>query len=422
MILELLDPTVLVVIKHRCDVDNIPFLARARVHTCFPKGLQLVIPMGPFSHLPSYNPLSLLRTSGLVTGHGFSLSETPPLSGKVAVITGGQAGIGKEIVAQLLLHGISKAYIVARSQEKYVAARKAWAQRGGITERDVDSRTVFVKCNLADVQEVKAVADGLVEELDRLDILFNHAGMWRRREYVFELDVVADCRANSSKGMSPVAEYSLSAQGIETIFATNHVGHFALTRILLPLLEETANVHGNARIVVTTSSFHLACQEIDFASVTSTTRTKSPTAVDSCYRYARSKLANVLFTKELTRILDRRGVDDVYVNCFFPGNIPTEGMDAWKQLLGSLAGSLVKGVFQLVGQSEQDAAATALFLAASEVIARDKIRGRYFIPIAIEDEPSAVAGDEDLAENLWVWTERKVAEALGQGWAVYEES
>lgn len=398
MILELLDPTVLVVIKHRCDVDNIPFLARARVHTCFPKGLQLVIPMGPFSHLPSYNPLSLLRTSGLVTGHGFSLSETPPLSGKVAVITGGQAGIGKEIVAQLLLHGISKAYIVARSQEKYVAARKAWAQRGGITERDVDSRTVFVKCNLADVQEVKAVADGLVEELDRLDILFNHAGM------------------------SPVAEYSLSAQGIETIFATNHVGHFALTRILLPLLEETANVHGNARIVVTTSSFHLACQEIDFASVTSTTRTKSPTAVDSCYRYARSKLANVLFTKELTRILDRRGVDDVYVNCFFPGNIPTEGMDAWKQLLGSLAGSLVKGVFQLVGQSEQDAAATALFLAASEVIARDKIRGRYFIPIAIEDEPSAVAGDEDLAENLWVWTERKVAEALGQGWAVYEES
>ncbi|KAI9752209.1 MAG: hypothetical protein M1815_000669 [Lichina confinis] len=354
--------------------------------------------MGPFSHLPSYNPLSLLRTSGLVTGHGFSLSETPPLSGKVAVITGGQAGIGKEIVAQLLLHGISKAYVIARSQEKYVAAKKAWAQRDGITEQDADSRTVFIKCNLTDLQEVKAVAEGLVEEADRLDILFNHAGM------------------------PPVAEYSLSVQGIETIFATNHVGHFALTGILLPLLEKTANVHGDARIVVTTSSFHLACQEIDFASVTSTTRTKSPAAVDSCYRYARSKLANVLFTKELTRILDRRGIDGVYVNYFFPGNIPTDAMDVWKQLLGSLAGSLMKGVFQLVGQSEQDAAATALFLSASEVVTRDKIRGRYFIPIAIEDKPSAVAGDEDLAKNLWAWTEQKVAETLGQGWAVYEDS
>ena len=345
------------------------------------------------------------------------------MSGKVAVITGGQAGIGKEIVAQLLLHGISKAYVIARSQEKYVAAKKAWAQRDGITEQDADSRTVFIKCNLTDLQEVKAVAEGLVEELDRLDILFNHAGMCRRRKcLLFELDVLADSGTNSRKGMPPVAEYSLSVQGIETIFATNHVGHFALTGILLPLLEKTANVHGDARIVVTTSSFHLACQEIDFASVTSTTRTKSPAAVDSCYRYARSKLANVLFTKELTRILDRRGIDGVYVNYFFPGNIPTDAMDVWKQLLGSLAGSLMKGVFQLVGQSEQDAAATALFLSASEVVTRDKIRGRYFIPIAIEDKPSAVAGDEDLAKNLWAWTEQKVAETLGQGWAVYEES
>lgn len=130
-----------------------------------------------FSHIPSYNPFALLRMSGLVNYHGFSLSETPPLTKKVAVITGGTAGIGKEITAQLLLHGISKVYVLARSEEKYVAAKEAWAQRDGISEQDVESRTVFMRCDLANIREVKAVCERLLNELGRLDILFNHGGM-----------------------------------------------------------------------------------------------------------------------------------------------------------------------------------------------------------------------------------------------------
>lgn len=199
------------------------------------------------------------------------------------------------------------------------------------------------------------------------------------------------------------------------------MGHFVLTSILLPKLEWTAAHFGNTRIVMATSSFHMACQEIDFASLTSPTRTKSPPALDSCYRYARSKLANILFTRELTRRLNNKGVDNVYVNCFFPGNIPTEAMDTWKQLLGTLAGSLLKGTFQLVGQSETDAAATAIFLAASDAVVKNGHKGKYFIPIATEDKTGAVAEDKDLAKNLWYWTEHKVAEALGQGWADDEE-
>lgn len=215
-------------------------------------------------------------------------------------------------------------------------------------------------------------------------------------------------------------DYTLSRQGIETIFATNHVGHFVLTQLLLPLLESTAKKHDEARVVVTTSSFHLACQDIDFASLTSPTRTKAPAALDSCYRYARSKLANVLFTRELEARLRKKGVKAVYANCFFPGNIPTEGMDAWKQLFGGLAGGLVKGLFRVVGQSEQDGAATAMFLAASDIVVKDELKGRYFIPIATEDKTSSVAEDMDLARNLWYWTDHKVAETLGAGWADHE--
>ena len=116
--------------------------------------------------------------TGFMNYNGFSLSETPSLAGKIAVITGGQAGIGMEITAQLLLHGISKVYILARSEEKYTMAKKTWAQREGIDRDDVENKTEFEPCNLTDMQDVKRVGDMLVKQLERLDILINHAGMF----------------------------------------------------------------------------------------------------------------------------------------------------------------------------------------------------------------------------------------------------
>ncbi|KAI9824947.1 MAG: hypothetical protein M1826_007199 [Phylliscum demangeonii] len=330
--------------------------------------------------------------SGLVNYRNFSLSETPSLAGKVAVVTGGQSGIGREITAQLLLHDISKVYILARSEEKYKTAKLFWVQRKGITEGDVEKRTVFTKCDLSDVKDVKRVGDMLLQEIERLDILIDNAAL------------------------PTVPDYTLSQQGIETIFATNHVGHFVLTNILLPRMEETASKFGEARIVVTTSSFHMACQEIDFASLTSAHRIKSSPALDSCYRYARSKLGNILFTRELASQLEKKGVGNVYVNCFFPGNIPTDAMDTWKELLGAVVGGALKGMFQVVGQSETDGAATAIFLAASEEVPKANLKGKYFVPIATEDQISTTAQDKDLAKNLWYWTSHQVGEVLGKNW------
>jgi NAD(P)-dependent dehydrogenase (short-subunit alcohol dehydrogenase family) len=132
-----------------------------------------------------------------------------------------------------------------------------------------------------------------------------------------------------------VKDYALSPQGIETIFATNVFGTFVIINILLPRLESTAARYGNSRIVVTGSSFHLACQELKFDLLMSPTPIKSPKAVDSCWRYARryvhnllflnfnanytSKLGSILFTRELAYRLEKRGPSKVYANCFFPG-------------------------------------------------------------------------------------------------------
>lgn len=211
-------------------------------------------------------------------------------------------------------------------------------------------------------------------------------------------------------------DYTLSPQGVETIFATNHVGHFALTLMILPMMESTASKYGSARIAVTSSCLHLGCQELDLSLVTSPTRVKSPVTVDSFWRYCRSKLANILFARELASRLEKKGASNVYVNSFFPGNTPTDGMDNWKEAFGNAIGSLIKGGFGVVGQSPEQCAATAVYLVASKDIEIRDVKGKYFVPIAHEGTPSKPAMDDDLAKNLWYWSDNKIAETLGKGW------
>ncbi|KAI9733726.1 MAG: hypothetical protein M1818_007140 [Claussenomyces sp. TS43310] len=314
--------------------------------------------------------------SGLINHNGFSLAETPSLKGKICVITGGQGGIGQEITANLLKHDISKIYVLARSSKKFDLAESYWRESHGLASKDIEARVDFVACDLSDMRSVKKVADYLMGRLQRLDMLINNAGL------------------------PTVADYTL-CDGIESIWATNVVGHFELTNILLPKLEDTARKYGDSRIVVTSSSFHIGCQELKLDLTMSPTRIKSPDAMDSCWRYARSKLGTILFTRELARRLEKKGAMNVFANTFFPGNIPTEAMDTWKDLFGSLGGGVMKGAFHVAGQSPSDGAATAIYLATSPKVVERNQKGKYFIPVATEDKTSALAEDKDLARNVW---------------------
>lgn len=111
--------------------------------------------------------------SGLITHRNFDLKNIPSLKDKVAVCTGGNSGLGKEIVSQLLLHDISKVYVIARSATKFQDSIAYWEESQA---QDVHARVEFITCNLGDITEVKKVADELLRRLDRLDMLFNHAG------------------------------------------------------------------------------------------------------------------------------------------------------------------------------------------------------------------------------------------------------
>ena len=91
-------------------------------------------------------------------------------------------------------------------------------------------------------------------------------------------------------------------------------------------------------------------------------------------------------------------------------------MDTWKQLFGSITGTHFKGTFQVIGQSPPEAAAAALFLAASKDVETRDLKSRYFVPIAAEHKTSPLVDSKDLAKTLWYWSDHKVTESLGKGW------
>ncbi|KAJ6124830.1 hypothetical protein N7471_012147 [Penicillium samsonianum] len=332
--------------------------------------------------------------TGIFTYRNFSLENTPALNGRVAVVTGGQAGIGKEITTQLLLHGIEKVIIIARSEDRYITAREEWRQQKGIS-LDNDARSEFVKCDLGNIQDVKAAAEKIKQVTDRVHILVCNAAI------------------------SVQNEYKRSPQNIERVFATNCVGHQVLTMSLLPLLKNGVTPDNDVRIVVASSSFHFWCQHLDLDLLFSSSRVKWPSLYDGVWRYGRSKLGNILFAKELSRRLledQDPASKQIYVNSFFPGNIVTDQWLGWDSYFGRFLGWLIRTAGSWLGQSLEDGAATALYLAASHEVREQNHRGQYFIPIATLCEPSAISRDMKLAQDMWDWIDAQATETLGLDW------
>jgi NAD(P)-dependent dehydrogenase (short-subunit alcohol dehydrogenase family) len=309
-----------------------------------------------------------------------------------------------EITAQLLLHGIEKVIIVARSEDRYITAREEWRYLKG-NSSELDTRTEFVKCDLEDIQDVKIATQKIKQVTDRIHILFCNAGELSLLCPFSESSNVNSKFQNEAIGI--INEHKCSPQNIERVFATNCVGHQVLATLLLPLLKRGVVRPDNSdvRIVVTSSSFHLLCQQLDLELLSSSSRVKWPALYDGVWRYGRSKLGNILFAKELSRRLLIDGdpaSKHIYVNSFFPGNIVTDQWLGWDSYFGGFIGWLMRATGSCLGQTLEDGAATALYLAASREVRDQNLRGEYFIPIATPCDSSAVAGNRKLARDLWV--------------------
>ncbi|KAI9239389.1 MAG: hypothetical protein BYD32DRAFT_411400 [Podila humilis] len=325
--------------------------------------------------LPSF----LKKTSFWKTylkGAHYSHDKIPDLSGKVAIITGANTGLGYATMVALGAHG---AHVIAacRSEQRATEAiEKAKQEIKTNYPNAPEPNLEFLQLDLNDINNCAQAAKNFLRKSLPLHILINNSGIMN-------------------------TPFALSADGIEQQLAVNHVGHFVFTMGLLQKIKESQP----SRIVVLSSLGHEQHPKggIDFESV------NDETLLDPATRYGRSKLANILFGKALARRLkDER----VYVNIAHPGFVATELARSTEEVYGKFLTVVLDYLTMAAAMKPEVGALTQLYCATSPEIENLDIRGRYFIPIANELEPNPIAFDEDLQERLWTWTEDTVKEKL----------
>lgn len=285
----------------------------------------------------------------------WTADDIPNLKGKIAIVTGGNSGLGYESVLALARKN-AHVILAARNDEKARAARAT------ILKEVPTASIEIMRLNLSDLESVRAFAEIYRDCYDRLDILINNAGM-----------------------MSPTRQES--AQGLELQMGTNHFGHFALTGLLLNTLLATPHSR-----VVTVSSALYQTTRLDLADL------HSHRQYSMINTYAKSKLANLYFMRELYHRLLQRGSTTLSVAAH-PGGANTgfKWEEPW--FLRTIGNTLMP----FLNQSAAMGALPQLLAATAPTVKS----GDYFGPrFAVRGYPRLeplrpFALDRDIGARLW---------------------
>ena len=215
------------------------------------------------------------------------------LKGKIVVITGCNTGIGKETVRVLTLKG-AKVYMLCRNMEKANKAKTDIVE--ALKKENVDAEIVTMCLDLNSLKAVKESAEKFIALNEKIDFLINNAGIMA------------------------LPEYTESADGIERQFAVNHLGHYYLTMLLLPIL-----VKSKARIITVSSRAHMMVPKgnewIDELLKSKSGPSKEPYNSFGIQEYGYSKMSNFLFAQTLQRRYGNLGITSVALH---PGDIQTQ--------------------------------------------------------------------------------------------------
>eukprot|EP00045_Choanoeca_perplexa_P006634 m.57188 g.57188 ORF g.57188 m.57188 type:complete len:312 (+) comp13711_c0_seq1:191-1126(+) len=295
---------------------------------------------------------------------GWGETDVQSLDGKVVLVTGGNGGLGFENCRALHKAGAT-VIMAARSKERCESAVEA------IVKTNVDCSADKIKyalVDLADLDSIKSFAIKMKEEHTKLEILINNAGVMALPQ-------------------------GTTKQGFETQMGINHLGHYALTLELMPLLLKS----DAARIVQVSSLMHKQASKLQLEAIT---KNDSYSKWDI---YAQSKLANLLFVSELARRLAAADITNVTAVASHPGYSNTD----LQSKVGGFQGWLMRYVANpLFAQSSVKGALPTLYAAVTPDLAPDT----YVGPSSIGElygapQPNAVksllAQDQALAEALW---------------------
>uniref|UniRef100_A0A8D8ZY76 NADP-retinol dehydrogenase n=1 Tax=Cacopsylla melanoneura TaxID=428564 RepID=A0A8D8ZY76_9HEMI len=311
-------------------------------------------------------PIVILSAAGSLIGGsilvkdmigGVKYEEDVSARGKIVVVTGANSGIGKA-TARELARRKAKVIMACRDLEKCEKARR---------EIIVESKNKYVvckKCDLASQESIRAFAEQVKKENKKIHVLINNAG-------------ISGCRK------------MLTQELIEMQLGVNHMGHFLLTMLLLDKLKDSAP----SRVVNVSSVAHKrgTINKEDL---------NSEKSYDRSQAYNQSKLANVLFTRELAKRLEGSGVT---TNAVHPGIVNTDILrhssfyDSW------LSTVVLKPILWLFIKSPHQGAQTSVYAALDPTL--EGVSGKYFAECR-EAEMSPEAKDDVLARWLWLVSEK----------------
>ncbi|MEN9529601.1 MAG: hypothetical protein RI932_1474 [Pseudomonadota bacterium] len=292
------------------------------------------------------------------------------LSGKTYVVTGGNSGIGFVTVSQLAKQG---AHVIMACRRLDEAERA----KDALFSKDMKGKLTVMHLDLASLESVREFSKSFREKFESLHGLVNNAGVM----------------------FTPRGK---TKDGFETQFGTNHLGHFLLTELLLPVLEKTPK----SRVVILSSCYHDKAQGregyIDFDDLHFEKR-----KYDGWSAYAQSKLANLLHAKHLAKMTAAKGVTVVSVH---PGWVRTNLVRSWMPVW--VQNTLLRPVLQIAGMIEPwQGTQTSLYaLLAPEV---EKQSGSYFSQTGFYRKKEATRGgwplhspnpnahDDAVAEKLY---------------------
>lgn len=302
-----------------------------------------------------------------MTSSGWTTLDMPDLSGRTVVVTGANSGLGLASAEALARHGAT-VVMACRSPERGAAAQEQVAAVATGPEPQL------LALDLADLEAVRTAAVELTGRVDRVDVLMNNAGVMAL----------------------PLAR---TPQGHEMQFGTNHLGHFAFTAGVLPLLLAAPS----ARVVTTSSMMHrvggMRWEDLDW----STGYRKWPA-------YGQSKLANLLFTFELDRRAREAGAS-LEAMAAHPGYASTHLQAAGPELAGQAFSARVMGIANSIfAQSAEGGALPQLFAATSP----DAMAGSYYGPDGFAEQrghprlvqPRKAALDPVSWDRLWTASEQ----------------
>ncbi|KAH7201006.1 hypothetical protein BKA60DRAFT_165390 [Fusarium oxysporum] len=296
----------------------------------------------------------------------FNPKYMPYLEGKVILVTGATAGLGKESVLQFAHHNPQRIYLCGRNLQKSQLAAQ-------YIKHHVPSASIrLLHLDLGSFASVKEAARIVLSECERLDILMLNAGIM----------------------FVPLGR---TADGYEIQFGTNHMGHALLTKLLIPLLNKTTRIPGSdVRVVCLASHGHVYLNK---GGINYDTLKTDGESVGLYQCYYQSKLANILWARQLAKTFPH-----FTVSAIDPGLVNTE-------LLVKATG-MVWYLYAVVRCMLITPVAKGVRNQLWASVSKRVVSGEYYEPVGKHGLATEEGRDDKLAEKLWEWTESELATVL----------